>query len=254
MDERRSIEWLIERFQSSYYTVRRWLDEAGLRRRAQGQKVKRELDLEQVRKMYEQNVMTIQEIAKALNASPNFVAKSVRASGAKMRKSGASKERKPKKQRCVDRFGYVFVLAPESHLADYRGYVREHRLVAETKIGRKLFDWEDVHHIDGDKANNLPENLEVLTRSEHIRRHNNESSTARSFRFRTDSDLRDLTRLLTTTQIAAAFETSPASVQREFERRGIELRLGPRVPPPTYALPEQTRNRQTDDGPDGPES
>lgn len=46
-----------------------------------------------------------------------------------------------------------------------------HRVVAEQKIGRKLTRYEVVHHIDGDKLNNDPDNLEVMTLSEHSRRH-----------------------------------------------------------------------------------
>lgn len=46
-----------------------------------------------------------------------------------------------------------------------------HRIVAEEKIGRKLKPGEIVHHIDGDKKNNSPENLEVMTQSEHIKLH-----------------------------------------------------------------------------------
>ena len=48
----------------------------------------------------------------------------------------------------------------------------EHRVVAEEKIGRPLRPGEIVHHIDGDKHNNSPENLAVMTQSEHIRLHN----------------------------------------------------------------------------------
>jgi hypothetical protein len=47
----------------------------------------------------------------------------------------------------------------------------EHRVVAEQKLGRKLITGEIVHHIDGDKLNNDPSNLEVLTAAEHMRRH-----------------------------------------------------------------------------------
>ena len=47
----------------------------------------------------------------------------------------------------------------------------EHRLVMEQKLGRKLFHGEIVHHIDGNSLNNNPENLIVLTQSEHATSH-----------------------------------------------------------------------------------
>ena len=48
----------------------------------------------------------------------------------------------------------------------------EHRRVAETAIGRPLRNGEIVHHIDGNKLNNAPENLLVLpSRAEHARIH-----------------------------------------------------------------------------------
>lgn len=46
-----------------------------------------------------------------------------------------------------------------------------HREIAEQKLGRKLLPGEIVHHIDGDKHNNAPENLQVMTQSEHARIH-----------------------------------------------------------------------------------
>lgn len=48
------------------------------------------------------------------------------------------------------------------------GEVRsEHRIIMEHIIGRRLSFDEVVHHIDGDKHNNDPTNLMVVTRKEH---------------------------------------------------------------------------------------
>lgn len=47
----------------------------------------------------------------------------------------------------------------------------EHRVVAERMLGRPLAHDEIVHHIDGDKHNNSPNNLIVMTQAEHIRLH-----------------------------------------------------------------------------------
>ena len=50
--------------------------------------------------------------------------------------------------------------------------VHTHRIVAAKKIGRCLLKGEVVHHIDGNKLNNSPENLQVLSsQAEHINLH-----------------------------------------------------------------------------------
>lgn len=49
----------------------------------------------------------------------------------------------------------------------------EHRVVAEELLGRELKPGEVVHHIDGNKRNNNPENLIVFSsQSEHVKFHN----------------------------------------------------------------------------------
>lgn len=52
-----------------------------------------------------------------------------------------------------------------------RGGRHEHRAVAEQKLGRSLRKNEIVHHVDGDYLNNSPDNLQIITQSEHIRLH-----------------------------------------------------------------------------------
>lgn len=61
-------------------------------------------------------------------------------------------------------------IKPTKGYSKYYGR-HEHRVVAEKKIGRKLQKGEVVHHIDGDKTNNHPNNLQVMTNSEHARLH-----------------------------------------------------------------------------------
>lgn len=76
--------------------------------------------------------------------------------------------RKPVIQRAD---GYRLVYQPE-HPNSHKGYVYEHRLVAERMLGRSIRKDEHVHHRNEDPSDNRPANLQVLTIREHRRLHN----------------------------------------------------------------------------------
>jgi transposase len=61
--------------------------------------------------------------------------------------------------------GYRKVKLPADHpfasMRDNKGYALEHRIVMAQKLGRPLGRYETVHHIDGNKLNNSPENLQL---------------------------------------------------------------------------------------------
>ncbi len=67
--------------------------------------------------------------------------------------------------------GYINILVrsnvPFYLMADWRGYIYEHRLIMARSLGRCLAKEEMVHHLNGNRVDNRIENLALVSKNNH---------------------------------------------------------------------------------------
>ncbi len=140
------------------------------------------LPLEIVKAMYEGGSTQV-EIAEALGVSQKVVWRFMKNHGIKARVP-AKRDQHGENNSCwkggkrINEHGYVEIYMPDYPKAKPNGYVYEHIYIAEQTIGRPLNSFglkdertEVVHHINGIKTDNRPENLLVLGVNEHHKLH-----------------------------------------------------------------------------------
>lgn len=138
--------------------------------------VKNRPSKEQLEQLYLKDEMTCPDIAKHLELKPSYIFYLVKKYGIPTRdRSSAVKNRKRGKDSpsykggTVNKSGY--------RLINHDGKQRlEHRVVMEQVMGRKLNLNESVHHINGNKLDNRPENLEIIDPVSHSKLHAKERS------------------------------------------------------------------------------
>lgn len=74
----------------------------------------------------------------------------------------------------LDKKGYILVHKPKHPMARKDGFIFQHRLVMAEKLKRILYSYELVHHINHNRIDNRPENLQIVnSNKEHFKIHPN---------------------------------------------------------------------------------
>lgn len=134
--------------------------------------------------------------------------------------------------RYIDTQGYVLVYQPDHAAARSNGYVLEHRLVVEGRLGRLLSDDEIVHHANKVKSDNRDENLVLTVIGEHERLHVNDSilnpiaqERKREAIRRLWQDPRHRRKVLRSTKTKTARAKQGASMRRRWQDPAFRARM-----------------------------
>ncbi len=148
------------------------LERMGVERRHPRRSYLRDEEMREIRRLYEEEGLTYKAIAEKLQLSWPTVEKYGKRAGIVSRPAGFQEgagHHAWKGGRITNPQGYILVLVqPDDPFycmtavkANNSRYCLEHRYVMAQKLGRPLRDEETVHHKDGDKTNNDPDNLQL---------------------------------------------------------------------------------------------
>lgn len=158
-------------------TVANWLSRYGIVAMSPGGRISVVLDKEELRGLYVEKKWSMERIAKHFLCGETTVRQNIIRYGFQVDGKEVARRRIANNPDLYplahEHRGYVSVMKRDHPDASRGGYVLEHRLNAESAIGRYLAHDEQVHHINFVKRDNRPENLAVLpSREMHRQFHN----------------------------------------------------------------------------------
>ena len=127
-----------------------------------------------IKDLYVNKELCSAEIAGRFNCTPTAIQYIIRQMGCSRSISEANKiaykkgrMNTAKKDKISDGHGYTLIKNPEHPRAHSSGYVLEHILVWEKYHNRRVPEGYAIHHLNGIKADNRPENLVAMPRKRH---------------------------------------------------------------------------------------
>lgn len=150
------------------YAMREAIRRSGIKLKQIGGRIRvfSESEKASVKRLYEKGWSQAQ-IATQLQSSQISISRLLAEVGVKTRGANASGDRHGAWKGGVVSHGsgYVLQYVPQEHpmavMRTKTGYVMQHRLVMAEVLGRPLSSYETVHHINGNRTDNRPENLQL---------------------------------------------------------------------------------------------
>jgi len=190
VNDQLNCEEIGQKFNCGHSTVSRWLSQEGVVRK-RGECVKiglsrskspwlkiREKDLPLIKDLYLDKKLSSNEIAEKFNCSPATIQFYLKRMGCTRNISEANKiaiahgrMKFTRKEKITTNEGYIYIRKFGHPRTTHEGYVLEHIVVWEQYHQRRLPEGWVIHHLNGIRGDNRPENLVAMPRGKHTTLH-----------------------------------------------------------------------------------